>query len=377
MRTLTFFCLLAVPAFAAPNAALDKAQKLFADLNYAEAGRAVDAALKQPNNDLPTLLKILELQAIVHATLGQSEKAATAFSALLTLNPAFTLTGNHPPRVTTAFFEARAWASNNGALEAKQLDGVLEPGTVKAVRVEVAKDPAKLVKKVRFFIGGVAVVSPVSANIASAAPRPATAEVTWWAQLLGDKDAVLMDLGSATSLKTETAPPKPVAAAPTPPVPDARQTDLQKPPEPTTPTPVAVTVEPLPPPPPVPPPMVAAAPVRPATPAGRYAAIGLLAAGVATAGVAVAFGVLANGTQAQIDGAAANGAGQVTGLTQKRAFELDAQQRQQATISNAFSITAAALGVAGGALLVVSLASDDSVALVPSGLGVAVAGTLP
>ena len=185
MRWAFAVCLVAGTAAAGPNAALDKAHKHCADLNFAEANRLIADALKQANNDRATLLEILELQAIVLGTLGQGDKAAAAFEQLLSLNPAFALSGNHPPRVTTAFFEARAWAAKEGALEAKQLDGVLEPGTVKAVRVEVTKDPAKLVKRVRFFIGGAATVSALTGNTAAASPKPAAAEVTWWAQLFG------------------------------------------------------------------------------------------------------------------------------------------------------------------------------------------------
>ncbi len=348
MRWAFAVCLVGCSAAAGPNVALDKAQKQYADLNFAEANRSIAEALKQPNNDRETLLKILELQAVVLGTLGQNDKSAAAFQQLLSLDPAFALSGNHPPRVTTAFFEARAWAANNGSLEARQLDGV---------RVEVTKDPAKQVKKVRFFIGGAATVSALVGNTASAPKQ--TTEVSWWAQLLGDKDAILSDLGSPTSLKTEAAP-----AGTTPPVPAPAPivAELRKVPE---------RLEP----PPMPP--LVAAPAPSPTPVGRYVGVGLLAAGVASGGVAITFGVLANGTKAQVDGATANGFGQITGLSQKRAFELDAQQRQQATISNAFSIAGAALGVAGGALLVLSLASNDSVAIVPNGLGLGLAGTLP
>lgn len=375
MRWAAIGCVLSCAALAAPNAPLEKAAKLFADANYGEANRALTDALKQPNNDRDTLLRILELQAIVLATLGQGDKAAVAFEQLLSLNPLYALQGNHPPRVTTAFFEARAWAEKNGALEAKQLDAVMEPGAVKSLKVELTKDPAKLVKKVRFFVGGTAAVATVTGNAATLPLKPAAPSVTWWAQLLGEKDAMLLDLGSATSTKTETAPEKPAAPAPTPPVAEAPKTDLQRPPEPS--TPPVPAAEPLPPPPPMPPPMVAAVPAARPAPVGRYVAVGLLGGAAACGGVAIAFGLLANGTKAQIDTAASNGAGQVTGLTQKKAFELDAQQRQQATISNAFSIGAAALGVSGGALLVLSLTSNDSVAIVPNGLGLGIAGTLP
>lgn len=386
MRLACLLVFLSLPASSAPNASLDKASKLFTELNYAEANKAIEAALKQPGNDRETLLKILELQAVLLATLNQPPKSTVVFSQLLSLNPEFSLTGNHPPRVTTAFFEARAWAASNGKLEVRQLDAVVEPGNVKTVRVEVTKDPAKLVKKVRFFIAGATVVSPVVGNVASAAPKVPAVEVAWWAQLLSDRDAVLQDVGSASWPKNETAPPKPVAAvAPVvAPVPSAEKkaapgTKLADKPKPAD-APV-VAVAPPPPEPLPPPPMVKAQPNPVSKPLSvkRLAAFGLIGGAAVCAGIGVGFGVMANGTRSQVNNAPIGPTGTVANMNQKQGFELDARQRSQATTANALFISAGALALGGGALFLLSMSDPQGVrvAIVPTGPGVAVVGAFP
>lgn len=363
MRLGCLVVLFAFPAFAGPNPSLDKATRHFADLNYLEASKAIDSALKQPGNDRETLLKILELDAILLATLNQSSKSTHVFEQLLSLNPDFALTGNHPPRVTTAFFEARAWAAENGRLEARPLYALVEPGNVKAVRVEVTKDPAKLVKKVRFNIAGAQVVSLVVGGIASGAPKVPATDVSWWAQLLGDKDAVLADVGSAAWPTNEAAPPRP--AQPEKPQPVANAAEKKD----------APVVAPLPLPLP-PPPLVKAQAPSTQPPAKRIAAYSLLGGAALFAGLGIGFGAAANSTRAQVDAAPTNSEGQVTNMSQRQALELDATQRVQATAANVFYISAAALAVAGGSLYFLSR-SDGSVALVPAGPGVAVVGTFP
>ena len=372
MRLLAWCLLFAVPVSAAPNASLEKAGKLYADLNYIEAGKALDAALKQPGNDRASLLKILELQAVVQATVGQSEKSARLFEQLLMLNPDFKLEGNYPPRVTTAFYEARGWVEANGHLEAKPLDPVVEPGAIKQLRVEVTKDPMKQVKKVRFhFDPKGELVAPLTGTTATAALKAGPAEVSWWAELLGDKDAVLLEVVTSAAPRVDKAPAKPA------------KPEAGRPAEPArTDAPVAVaTVSDPGPPPPTPPlvePPLVTAPPRRSEPLGvkKIAALGLGGAGVVGAALGVVFGLNANAARAQFDKATRNGGGQITGLTQVQAYQLDASQRTQATASNVLFVSGIALAAGGGALFFLSL-GDSRVSVVPTGPGVAIVGALP
>src|SRR5262249_1567558 len=62
-----------------PNPNLTKAEKLLDDLDYDGAALALLQAKNTPGNDRPTLLRILELQGVVAATLDQKSSSATFF----------------------------------------------------------------------------------------------------------------------------------------------------------------------------------------------------------------------------------------------------------------------------------------------------------
>jgi hypothetical protein len=375
MRPRLLPLLFALPAFAAGNPSLDKASKLYAELNYTEAGKAVDAALKQPGNDRASLLKILELQGVVVATLGQTEKAARSFEQLLMLAPDFKLSGNYPPRVTTAFYEARGWAEANAHLEVKPLDAVVEPGRIKGVRLEVTKDPLKQVKNVRFHFehngSGSEVTATLAGTLATAAPPASTLELSWWAEVLGDKGAVLVEVGSSAAPKLEKAPPRP-PDAPGQPAPIAQPAPIGPAAPIGQPTPIAQPEEPTP-----PPVVISPSPAEPIS-GKRIGAFALFGGAAVATGLGIVFGVNAKSAGAQVDGATKNTAGQVTNLTQVQAFELDARQRTQATLSNVFYVSAIALAAGGGALLYLSRGTaQPHVSLVPTGPGMAIVGTFP
>jgi hypothetical protein len=96
--------------------------------------------------------------------------------------------------------------------------------------------------------------------------------------------------------------------------------------------------------------------------------------GVGVAGLGIVFGLISNGTKAKVTGATTDGTGRITGLTQKQALALDAEQRTEASLANVFIITGAALAAGGVTLFVLSI-DDAKVALVPTVGGIGVAGT--
>lgn len=401
--TISVTVLFASLAFAAEvdakaAALLDKAEAAMRDLEYGEALKSIEAARKESNNSRATMLRVYELQGVTLATLGQDAKALKAFQSLLTLSPDFRLNGKHPPKVTTVFFEARGWIDNKKGLSARGGGSVMTPGSVKEVKVEVTNDPLKLAKEVRFHFtldgkpkdvdvaipqGGTTVTAPVNAP-----------KVSWWAELLGEKDAVLLSIGSAEKPWNEVAPdaPAPVAVKPAdPPKPvDPPKTDLKPAPKP---DPVVAKNDPPPPPPPADKkddPVIRSADESaggidawgemPSTtrseppPPTRIAGIAVAGAGVVTAGVGVVFGVMASGTAAKITGAEKDASGRIIGLTRTDALALDAQQRTQATLANILIISGAALA-AGGATLIILSTRDTKVALVPQAGGAAVVGS--
>ena len=355
---------LAVVWAAAAFAQVDVAEKAVQDLEFPAALKALETARKQPGNDRATTIRINELTAITLATMGQEAKALKAFEALLTLVPDYKLAGNNPPRVTTSFYEARGWLDQNKPLEGRQLPGVAKDGLITQLKVEVTNDPLKLIKEVRFSIlvdGKVSEVDvPVTAALVTA---PANAQrLSWWAVLLGEKKSVLKELASARSPRIEAAAPLPVAVKPK----ETKKPELK--------------------PAPVPEPVVEAVPedkgpaisewVEPARPLGgqKIGSIVVMGGGVVAVGLGVVFGVVSNGTKARVSGATTDATGRVTGLTQKQALALDAEQRTEASLANVFIISGVALA-AGGAALFIFSHEETTVALVPSAGGVGLAGT--
>jgi len=329
----------------------DPAQKQVNDLEYPAALKTLEAARKAGNTDRETTVRLAALHAITLATLGQEAKALKAFQFLLAVSPDFKLAGNYPPRVTTVFYEARG---SSAAIEARQLPAVAKAGLLPELVVELAPDPLKLVKEVRFstLVDGKLTVTDVAVN----GPRvvvPANVQrLSWWAVLLGEQKMALKELSSAASPRIEAAAPLPVSA-----------TALK--------TPQAVSE---------PPPRPAEGRVsgewaelpRPMS-AKRIAAIGVLSGAAVALGIGVGFGVASNGTKARVAAATTDSAGRITGLTQREALALDAQQRTEATVANVLIISGAALA-AGGAALIIFSRDDESVALVPAGGGVGLVG---
>lgn len=340
--------LLAAVVAAAPNPKIREGRKLLEDLELEKAARTLAAAEATPGNDRAQVLELLELQGIVFGTMNKEPKARDAFRALLTLNPEFKLSGDHPPRVRTPFYEAKDWVAENAPLQ-------LEPGAttglkVTSLNVLVKKDTLRLVKKARFVLTeGPEPLSrevPIDAGAAKA-PLEAT-KVVWRVELLGKRDEVLLELGPFTHEGTDKTP-TPVATLQT--------TSVE---------PTVVTAEPK-----TSAPKATGSWLRPAS----YAVGG---AGVVAIGLGVAFGVLSSGARARVTGAVTNEAGLVTGISQREAAAAEAQARSQATIANVMFGVGGALVVAGAVLFFVGApASPAQVSVGVSPTGVAISGVFP
>lgn len=379
MRVLLLIALAASSAATAQTGALiDKAQRDVQGLEYPSALKSLEAALKIEGNDRAALLRIYELQGVVLASLGQDAKAVKAFQTVLVLDPDFKLAGNHPPRVSTAYYEARAWTDQNGKLEAQAAPATLEAGRIKAVRVELKNDPLKLVKEVRFHLvrDGKELQAEVSVANKAAFVALDAWHVTWWAELLGERKAVLTAMGSAASPKVEGKPGPVAVAAPTPapappptPSPEPRPgPESDRPVAVQAPTEPAVATESQ---------QVEQGPPAKPMPGTRVAGLVMLAGAAVAIGVGIGVGVGANGITQQVAGAERDGLGRVTGMTQTQALALDAEQRTLASVSNVLVVGGAALAATGVVLVIVSVAQGPTVALAPAGAGVTLAGTFP
>ncbi len=314
------------------NPDLLRARQLLETLRYTEASRALDAARARPGNDRTTLLEILELQGVVAAMLQQPAKARTLFQTLAVLAPDHQLMGDYAPRVVTPFFEAKGWVAEHGtALRLEQAPATRSELSVERVAVKVTTDVLKLGRTVRFHVragGGLwrQEEQPLAEGQASAEVKGM--RVQWWAELLDERQAVLVTLGSPHAPMMETAAPL-QALAPSP-------TDTQ------------------------------ASPLRTAA----YTCLGV-AAGTGIAGGY--FGWRSRSARAEVEGASVDEGGITTGLTQREAFALDQRARSNARLANVlFGVTGAAV-IVGGTLWV--LGAPVTVSASPT--GVALGGELP
>ena len=180
---------------------LDRAARLVFDQRYEAAARALEQASRQSGNRREVVLRIFELQGVTYAQLGQETKAKLAFQSLIALDPRRELSGKYSARVLKPFAEAQAWAADNPSLEAAAEPAAVDPaGKVLQIAVKVKNDALKLSRKVRFFVrsdGGKWVEQLVELQGPYASAGTDSDAVEWWAELLGERDMVLQQVGSA------------------------------------------------------------------------------------------------------------------------------------------------------------------------------------
>lgn len=335
------------------NVKLEEARRLVDDLELEKAAKALDAAERVEGNDLATTLDILALQGIVYGTLGKDAKAKDAFRELLVLSPKYKLPADQPPRVRTPFYEAKAWAEDNGPLTVTP-GAEAAAGQVAEVQVAVEPDVLRLAKSVRFHLkvgGSERTVDALLSGGRAAAPVGA-AQVDWWAQVLGARGRVLLEVGSAAAPRHEGREGAAVVATTSP---DEK------------PSPGAVKDGVLAP--------------EVAKPAGggawmRPVGFSLLGAGVVAGGVGVVFGLLANGARAKVLDAQQDANGLVTGVTQREAAALEQQARTNAIVANVLFGAGAALAATGLVFVLLGGGQDAApVSFVPGPGGLLVSGS--
>lgn len=330
-------CLVALPAAAAPNEKVAQAQKLFDDLDVDGAGKALDAATAAGNLDRASLIQLYVLQGLIRATLGRAALARDAFYRLLLLEPTYALPKNQPPRVRTPFFEAKGMAAEHGPTTAEPaVDS--EPGAVKQLSVAVKKDVLKLARAVVFTVrdAGGERRARVELQDGVAALAVSGPKVTWSAAVLGDRDNVILEVGTASAPLEAVASPVEVG-------------------------PVAVEKP---------------TPGAGSPPSGWKRPTGFVVAGAGVvAGVAgLILGGRSQSLRETLGALPRDDRGVVTGLTQREAFALDADAQGSAVAANVLFVSAGVL-VAAGVGLVVWAGLEAPVIVAPAPGGVVVSGT--
>jgi hypothetical protein len=336
---MTFVAIIAL--FAAgptppPADDLDRAEALCEQFKYADARPLLLKVRATPGLSRDKVLRVLMLQGVAAGQLRQSLAAVAAFKELLVLAPETVLDADYAPRVTTPFLEAKAWVGAGKRPEASErLAGQTVTGLV-----VVSDDKLGLSRWVRFTVEGKVTKWPLVEGRAVLELTP-TSSVQWSAEVLGVHDEVLFVIAS----REWHAPVVPVATS-------------------------------LPPPPPPPPPSSVGQPA-PAPSLGPMRVGALMVGGAAVVGVAVGavFGVQSEAAFSTITQATKQG-GVITGITEQRAYALNAQGKSLALVANGLFIGAGALAVTAGLLWLFG-APPPRLALVPDGAGFSLVGVWP
>lgn len=360
MRMLSYagVVLCSTVAFAAPNARLAEAKRLIEDLELEKAAKALDGALLVEGNDREALLEIWELQGVVSATLGKTEKAREAFRALLVLDANHQLAGAQPPRVRTPFYEAKDWAAKNGPLAL--VGDAQVSDTVQAVSVKVTGDALGMARVVAFHVDtdGRARLEKVRLERGGAAAqvKVGAPAVKWWAELLGEREAVLVRLGSEAQPREDKGRADAAAAPREQPKEQPREQPREQPKEAPKEAVAAVQAQQV---------LV--------NPWMRPTGYALLGAGAVAGGVGGFLGWQSADVRQKISTAARDPNGVVTGITQKQAADFDATARNSAVAANVLFVTAGVVA-ATGLVFAIAGGTTEDVKVSPGAGGFVVSG---
>ncbi len=358
------------PALAQVGPDIERAESLFSARKYGDALRVVETAFRKQGLSRLSVIKLYELQGSCAAQLNQDGKAKTAFQNMLQLDPKRELPkfASQAP-VTAAYRKAKDWADGRSPLDFMAAPPLTdEQGKVVQIAAKVKNDAMKLSRKVRFHVKADGNVwteldMEVAASFAAAATDAMVVE--WWAELMGDREAVLASLGSERNpIRNSTKPA---------PVPEEEKNSvltvtepLKEPEDPV--KPEERYQEPAP-----------AVDLHTPPPSGsvlKPVAYGLWGGAAGALGVGLYFGYQSNAARSKVTSAVAKAGGQpVTDITQEEAYRLEKQSQGDAFKANILFGTAAGLAVAGGICFWLGLDNDDSVAIAPMPNGAAVVGT--
>lgn len=329
-RSFALACWLTMSALAqaAPSsteAQLQQARKHLDELQYVAALNVLGAVEKNVGNTRSQLLELWTMQAMAYGVLGKEAKTRDAFRKLLLVNPtAQPPATDAPPRVRLPFEEARRWAAEHGPLSV--VAQVQRRGDdAMSLRFSVQRDVLRMVKTIRVHgqrgDGGVEVfASPVFGDIGALDVSPPFTR--WWAEVLGDRDAVLLEIEPREELRPSAAltPAEPM------PVP-ARDVQPEVP---------RIQSE-----------VAALAPVWP-----MRLGIALGGAGLATLGMGALFGLQAQSTRTELISGPRDEFGRIQFVNQRDAAQLEALSQSQAMVANVLFGAGAGLAAAGVALVI-------------------------
>jgi len=286
-----------------------------------------------------------------------------AFRKLVALDPTRDLSGDYAPRVQTPFFEARSWVAEHGALSFVGLKPTRDENNIQAVNAGVKSDVFGLAQRVRFHVrptGGPWNVLEQPLTGGQARARMEAPSVEWWAELLGANDGILEQIGSESApVKEEIGRPA-VLATP-------RLDVVPREKEPEGPAILPTSA-----------PTAEAHRTSESGPSFRPLAYTLLGAGAVSLGVGSYYGLRSAGDLSQINSAAKDPSGTITGISQSKAYQLNQDAASSATLANIMWGAGAGVVVVGAIIWLAGREpADDHLSVLVSPSGVGIAGTLP
>lgn len=142
--------LCALPAMGRAGNDLDKAVELILEMNYPQALKLANKALKSSSSGPNELAKAYEIQGMCLASLGKTKAAVQSFRRLLAIDPGFRFGENISPKIAEPFDQALKESKDQKKISLAHTAPVKEVTLDKlTLKVTLVADPLSMVKKIR------------------------------------------------------------------------------------------------------------------------------------------------------------------------------------------------------------------------------------
>ena len=230
---------------------LDKAAEFILQMDYPQALKLANKALKSSSSAPGELAKAYEIQGMCLASLGKTKAAVQSFRRLLAIDPGFRLGENISPKIAEPFDQALKESKEQGKISLAHSAPAEEVTLEKlALKVSLEADPLLMVKKIRmrYRADGKKQKRKTrrmkrSGKVTMKFPKKLKArEIRYWFEAINRHGGVLARAGSESKpFVVKIQPPKPPVVAVSPVV----KKKLK--PEPTVPPPLVLPPEKKPP----------------------------------------------------------------------------------------------------------------------------------
>ena len=226
MRFLFIMIICALPAAGRAAGDLDKAAEFILQMDYPQALKLANKALKSSSSQPGELAKAYEIQGMCLASLGKTKAAVQSFRRLLAIDPGFRFGENVSPKIAEPFDQALkeskdqkkislAHTAPDKEVTLDKLELVVTLGAdplsmVKKIRMRYRADGKKQKRKTRRMKGPGTVTMKLSKKMKAK-------EIRYWFEAINRHGGVLARAGSQSepfAVKIKPPPPPVVAVSP-------------------------------------------------------------------------------------------------------------------------------------------------------------------